>query len=398
LEVQAEVEALFPDIDLALLRFELAGEEAARSPSLPRSLFRVVERVPSAQTVYVLGYPLEEEDPQLRSGTLRGVKSDCLEVECPKGLGPGWSGGALVTQQGHLVGLLQSFGDREGKWSLSRDEGKERGHERATLGYALPAAILREKLLCRFLRRTLRPSPQARRIVQVSLIGLLLICGVLFLLSVLAFWLTDPFHDPRLRTLTPQLSTLSYAITYESGAVLQATFHPAASALGERDPPYLRLHFLGQGEVDAGWILVLWDKLFQNALTNLLRKLHLEKKFLVRGRNLEGFRALILKLRGSQGGEPLGVGVKWIAADGTTHEIKLLLTHQRPAGCWAGPVFPLPEPISPRWQEIAVPLEAFGPVDWSSVENISFFWKGCFSERASGEGLILDVAEIRLER
>ena len=408
LAAQVEVEALFPEVDLALLRFELNGEAAAQAAFSRLSPLKVADKMSSGQRVYVLGYPLREEQPSLRSGTLRSVESDCLEVDCPEGLGTGWSGGAVVSGRGRLLGVLQSFRNSNRERSQSESDKDPPGGTEAeaeteetkqvTIGYALPAAILSEKLLYQPLMRTLRRPRQAWQVVRSLVYGLLIFCGVLFLFSALAFWLIDPFHDPRLYTLAPQLSTLSYAITYESGATLQATFHPATLASQERKPPYLRLHFRGQGEADAGWVLVLWDKLFQNSLTNFLRKLHLEKKILVRGRNLEGFRTLILKLRGFQGGEPLGLGIKWIAADGTTHEIKLLLTHQRLAGCWSGPVFSLPEPISPHWQEIAVPLDAFGPVDWSSVENISLFWRGCFDERASEEGLIVDVAEIRLER
>lgn len=133
-------------------------------------------------------------------------------------------------------------------------------------------------------------------------------------------------------------------------------------------------------------------------MVNLLRKTHLEKKIVVRGRNLEGYRALAFQARGSEGGEPLGIGVKWIALDRTTHEVKLLLTHRGPIACWAGPIFPLATPLSTHWQAVRVPLTAFGPVDWSSVENLSFFWKGCFDERASREGIALDLAQIRFEK
>lgn len=375
-----QLEALYPDIDLALLRLELPEREAKTVRPLP--LASAVRAAPG-QTVYALGIPAEAEEPRLLAGILRRVEPDCLEFHCGEALSGGWSGGALLDGRGRVLGIIQAVGNG--------------GHT----GYALPGAALESKVLDPPMARVLRRPAGPLRWVRRGALGSLRLCGVLFLLGILFLWLMEPFNDRRLKALAPQLSHLSYAITYESGASLQTALRRGSASRSNPgpDPPfYMAVRFRGSGEADAGWVIVLWDKLFQNVVVNLLRKTHLEKKIVVRGRNLEGYRTLAFQARGAEGGESLGVGVKWIALDRTTHEVKLLLTHRRSVSCWAGPIFPLPAPLSTDWQEVRVPLTAFGPVDWSSVENLSFFWKGCFDERASQEGITLYLAEIRFEK
>lgn len=400
------IEALYPKADLALLRLEFSGEAGRLAASRPLPLGDP-HRAASRQPIHALGYPAEAQEPQILTASVNKVEPDCLQFRCEGDL-KGWSGGALVDGRGRLLGIIESIGGvremgtgaQEELQTEGETEGGGGGGGEVTTGYALPSTVLREQALHRSLDRVLRR--RSRRALGPALAGsalrgLLLIGGGLLLLGLLFLWLGAPFNDPQLRVLAPQLSGLSYITPYGGAATLRTAFHPAGSSGRQREPPYLEFRFRGTGGDDAGWIIVLWTKLFQNTTRNILGKLGLAGKVVVRGRNLAGFRTLILKVRGAHGGEPIGLGVKWIRPDGSTPEVKLLLTHRSQPSCWAGPVFPLAKPLAARWQEVAVPLKAFGgEVDWSSIENISLFWKGCFTE--GGENLALHLAEIRFER
>jgi len=376
-----QVEALYPHVDLALLKIRLPRTDGRYLRALRPLLLGDPERAAAGQSVFALGFPPEAEEPKILPGSLQKVEPDCLEFGC-EGLCRGYSGGALLDRWGRVLGIIEAV------------------DEEAHTGYAIPSSVFRRKALQDPLKRALSRCPWGvLRFLRVFLKYGLLIGGVLFLLGVVFLQLTEPFSDRALKLLAPQLSRFSYTITYESGASLKALLRSANPHPGEGPSAYMEFTFRGEGGADAGWVIVVWDKLFQNTIRNLLHKLRLEEKIWVRGRNLEGFEAFTFRVRGLRGGEPLGVGVKWIAADGSTHEVKLLLAQRAPSReCWAGKVLPV-GPLTTDWQTITLPLEAFGPVDWSSVENISFFWRGCFLEELMGTtALTLDLGEIRLEK
>jgi hypothetical protein len=86
--------------------------------------------------------------------------------------------------------------------------------------------------------------------------------------------------------------------------------------------------------------------------------------YLVRGADLSRYRQLGFLVRGEQGGEKIGIKAK----DARGVEVLLLLddTYLRKGQ------------ISTSWQEATVPLDHFGNVDLSLMDNFSIFTTGFF--------------------
>lgn len=343
---EASLERTAAENDLALLAILLDERLRERLQGLH---LKLTGRFSPGEDILILGFPCGSPHLLQSSGSILQQQDGLILTSAFAH--PGVSGGLLINCQGRVLGVVVGFSDNA---DPEREEGLHRSFAipleevQAFLGATIP--IPRERPWQRLGERILLPMGKALRFV-------LLVLGALFVLELILLWITSPFVDRRLASVAPQM-TLAYTIAYASAASFRYEYLRDGS---------VRLTFRADHpESDGGWVIIVWDKLFQNALENL----GLPK----RGRDFSRYEQLRFRIRGERGGEVVGLGIK----DTTGTEEKIVLSPDPPCN-WPGRAAPVR--ITPSWQSVKIPLQQyFSPaLDFSLLENFSLFVKGCFA-------------------
>lgn len=348
------------ETDLVLLSVDVNAQLLTKLKALE---LKFSSKISEGGRVVALGYPQGSGRIIQGMGTVLRRSDDFIETDAFAH--PGVSGGLLLSERGEIVGVITGFSEEtettsRRSFAISIDQVKAFLDREIRLPQEWGMAA--GKIL-----------PAFGRWLRI----LLMVLGGLFLIEVVLIFIASPFVDRSLTKVAPQFH-FAYTISYATGASLQYDY---------LEGDIIRISFRSAHEAsDGGWVIIVWDKFFQNVLSNL----GLPK----RGRDFSRFKTLSLRIRGERGGEVIGLGVK----DTTGTEEKIVLAQDPPCG-WAGRSLPLT--ISQNWQEVEISLgKYFSPdLDFSLLENISFFAQGCFAapDPSGMRALTVYIADIRLK-
>ena len=342
---EASLERTAAENDLALLAVPLDGNLRRR---FRRLRLRLTRRFSKGEEITILGFPYGSRNLLQTTGSILRRQDGLILTDAFAH--PGVSGGPLVNRRGEVLGVVVGFSNSPnpgGEEALRRSFAIPLEEVQAFLGATIP--IPRDRLWHRLGGRVLPPTRKALRWALLAL-------GALFVVELGLLWVASPFVDRRLKDVAPQV-TFAYTIGYASAASFDYDYLEDGS---------VRLTFRADHpESDGGWVVIVWDKLFQNVFENL----GLSK----RGRDFSRYGQWEFRIRGERGGEVVGLGIK----DTTGTEEKIVLSPNPPCH-WPGRAVPVR--ITSEWQPVRIPLrEYFSPaLDFSLLENFSFFVKGCF--------------------
>lgn len=142
--------------------------------------------------------------------------------------------------------------------------------------------------------------------------------------------------------LFPQTANFGPTIiqTYATNGKINYTFHDETPFFGPRGYAEITMRVYGQSnEENCGWVI-----------------------YLLRGIDVSAYRELRFMLRGNQGNELIGVKAKDVR--GTEIAIPLTGDYLREGR------------VAASWQQVTVPLDHFGDVDFSVLDNFSIFATG----------------------
>jgi hypothetical protein len=381
---EAYPEKILGKEDLAILALER---------SAPRDLF---QRLKIGQTVSVavgesvlgMGYPQTSEEIVIGKGKILHKEEDCIETNVFTQ--PGFSGSPLLNLEGEVIGVIAGY--------TRCDEGKGDGQGKS---FAIPSEfiwrLLEPRRTIDSLLDRLRQLSFLIPFLWAALRVTFMVLGVLFLLASTIIWVANPFVDKRLIEIAPQF-TLAYETSFEANASIEAEIFDSVQEPHCAPEPYCARVQLshsvakhGKDVGGGGWILVLWDKFF----TNFLKNLRLDG-ILRKGRDFERYPTLSFKVKGETGGAIFGVGIK----DTKGNEDRVLIAPEMSSVCWSGKVYVYQVPAD-SFGEIHLELDKYFPrVDFSSLENISFFVNGCAVPESAPGTRLQDVyiTDIRFTR
>jgi hypothetical protein len=166
---------------------------------------------------------------------------------------------------------------------------------------------------------------------------------ILLVFSLISLMFREMLPSPEVEKLFPQASGLGATLirTYGTNGVANYTFHEESTPFGPKDG-YAKITFRTFGNTvdqNCGWVI-----------------------FLLRGVDISNYKEFRFLIRGERGNEKIGIKAK----DARGVEIPLMLE-----GAYLRKGM-----ITTDWQEVIVPLEDFGNVDFGLMDNFSIFTTG----------------------
>lgn len=182
-----------------------------------------------------------------------------------------------------------------------------------------------------------------RFFIQLTLTSFILF----LLLTAISLW---PFSYSKFNTheaeiLFPQAAELGPVLiqTYASNGEAHYSFHTETPINGPDG--YVKVTLKANNryvENNAGWVM-----------------------FLLKGSDISSYKQLRFRIKGEQGGEIIGIKAK----DAKGRESYLMLDEHY-----------LANGVTNDWQQVSIPFEDFGDVDFSLIDNFSFFTTGDLAE------------------
>jgi hypothetical protein len=173
----------------------------------------------------------------------------------------------------------------------------------------------------------------------VRLFGVIFV-QILFILIILLAFHED--RSPEAKTLFPQGEKYGPLLirTYAANGKVNYSFSEETPLFGPKGYAKIRLKTYGKSEEqNCGWVL-----------------------FLLKGVDLTRYKQLRFKIRGEKGNEAIGVKAK----DARGIEVSLLLENY----------YLSKSKITTDWQQVTIPLDHFGRVDFGLMDNFSIFTNG----------------------
>jgi hypothetical protein len=173
----------------------------------------------------------------------------------------------------------------------------------------------------------------------VRLAGVILV-NIFFIIIILL-----AFHEDRsleAKALFPQGDKYGPILirTYAANGEVNYFFNEKTPLQGPKGYAKITLKTYGKTEeYNCGWVL-----------------------FLLKGVDISRYKEIRFKLRGERGNEAIGIKAK----DAKGVEVSLLLERY----------YLINSKITPEWQQVSIPLDHFGKVDFGFMDNFSFFTNG----------------------